>query len=326
MEFTEEQLYSVFELGAKEQEPAAPAGGAADQNLEEGVKEQEPAAPAAETGSEEEQNTETDGDGAQAAREGAEGAQGTGTTQTMEERREHAARRRREEQQAAVHQAVEAALQAERQKHAEEMKAFFAAAGLKNSITGEAIDSMEAFEKWKKSFDEAKLQNDLKAGKLSREVLDQLVHQAVENNPVVKQAQEIVSRQTQLEEQQRMEAAKARMDAQIAEIHKMDPSINSLRDLLRAPNAKAFYEYVNRGNTYVDAYYLANRERLDAKMAEAARTQAMSNSRGKDHLSVSQSRGNGATAVPPEQLRVYKELMPEATLEEIQRFHNKQNR
>ena len=121
MEFTEEQLYSVFELGAKEQEPAAPAEGVADQNLEEGAKEQEPAAPAAETGSEEEQNTETDGDGAQAAREG---AQGTGTTQTMEERREHAARRRREEQQAAVHQAVEAALQAERQKHAEEMKAF----------------------------------------------------------------------------------------------------------------------------------------------------------------------------------------------------------
>jgi len=323
MEFTEEQLYSVLGVGAKEQEPAAPAEGAADQNLEEGAKEQEPAAPAAETGSEEDQNTETDGDGAQAAREGAEGAQGTGTTQTMEERREHAARRRREEQQAAVHQAVEAALQAERQKHAEEMKAFFAAAGLKNTITGEVIADMEGFNSWKKSFDEAKLQSDLKAGKLTPDMLGKLVAEAVAKDPVVQEARQIVERNTAAENQQREAATRAETERQLAEIRKMDPSIQTLGDLLKAPNAKAFYEAVNRGNNFVDAYYLANRERLEAAAVESARQQAMSNARGKEHLSATAARGTGAITVPAAEMQMYRAFNPGASDAEIQRFANK---
>ena len=239
--------------------------------------------------------------------------------QTPEERARFAAERRRRETQAAIDEAVFAALQEERRRADADLANFFAAAGLKNTITGEPITNMQQFNVWKQAFDAEKLQRDLKAGKLTPEALNGLIAE----NPVIRQAEEIM-RQAEAERTQRQaQSAQAKIDADLAEIQKLNPAIHDVRDLMAMPNAQQFYDYVKRGNSFLDAYYLANRESLQNRAAEAAKQQAVNRSRSKDHMTPTRSRGQGDVSVPAEVKAAYLELIPGASAEEIQKHYNK---
>lgn len=257
---------------------------------------------------------ESQGQSREAAPKAAEGGL------TEEERRENAAQRRRQEQQAAIDRAVEEALRKEREKAQGEWSDFFNAAKLKNTMTGEPIRTLEEFQAWNQAFQTAQIAKDLEAGKLTREALDK----AVADNPSVKRAEEIIRRDEEARRQAEEAAAKARIDGEIAEIHKMDPAVSSVEDLMKMPNAKQFYEYVKRGNSFLDAYYLANREALEQRAAQAARQQAMSAARSKDHLTATgNARGAGAASVPSEEMQLFRLLNPDATEAEIQKYYNR---
>lgn len=231
-------------------------------------------------------------------------------------RADAAARRRRQETQAAIDRALEA----EREKHRSELDAFFQAAGLKNTITGAPITNMDEFHAWKRAFDTAKLQNDLRDGKLTPEGLEQ----AISSSPSMRRMKQLLERDEQARRESGMAAAQAKIDAELREIHALDPSIRTAEDLLNMPAAKEFYEYVRRGNTFLDAFYLANRERLTQAAAEAAKQQAMNAARSKDHLHpAGASRGAGASSVPSEELELFRLLNPNATEAEIQSYYNK---
>lgn len=256
--------------------------------------------------------TDEDGESQGQSREATPKAAEGGLTE--EERRENAAQRRRQEQQAAIDQAVEEALRKEREKAQGEWSDFFNAAKLKNTMTGEPIRTLEEFRAWNEAFQTAQISKDLEAGKLTREALDQ----AVANNPAVKRAEEIIRREEEARRKSEEAAAKARIDGEIAEIHKMDPAVSSVEDLMKKPNAKQFYEYVKRGSSFLDAYYLANREALEQRAAQAARQQAMSAARSKDHLTATgNARDAGAASVPSEEMQLFRLLNPDATEAEI---------
>ena len=248
--------------------------------------------------------------------------------QTPEQRAENAAKRRREEQETAIN----AAVQAEREKAAKEMETFFAAAQLKNTLTGEPITDMAQFNGWRKAYEAAKLQSDLEAGKLTPDGLNR----AISDNPVVKQMEELTRRDA--EEQTRRQ--KAQMEAQIAdelaEINKLDPTIKTIEDIMNSPAGKAFYEAVHRGNSFIDAFYLANRERFFVPSngasgmprptagVSACCSQAVKNARGKDHLTAGTvPRGKGAVSVPADEMALFREMNPNATDAEIQTYYNK---
>lgn len=297
--------------GEKVQEPAAPAATEPKEPTGEGEKAQEPAAPAP-TGTEPTEK-EKAGDAPADA-----GAKEPGLTE--EQRRDNAAQRRRQEQEAAVQQAVNAALEQERAKSKSEWAAFFKRANLKNTVTGAPITSLEEFEQWEAAYNAAKLERDLKAGKLTPEALNE----AISKNPTVQQAQKIVDRDEAEAKQKDAEATQAQINAEIAEIHKMDASINTAADLLKMPNAKEFYGYVQRGYTFLDAFYLVNRTRLEEQAAEAAKQQAMNAARSKDHLNATGAgRGAGAASVPADELEMFKLFNPGATEAEIQAYYNK---
>lgn len=324
-DFTEEQVYEAFGItpeggGGKEQEVAAPApeaegttGAGPEEAGAPGEKEQEIAAPATGTdgGGSQEKDPTPEGGGAQ---EGGEGA-----ALTEEQRRDNAARRRREEAQAAIDAAVQKAVQEEQEKAKQQMAAFFAAANLKNTITGEPITSMEQFNAWKEAFDAAQLQKDLKAGRLTPEGLQKAIGQM----PAMQKVEQLVKSQDEAQRKAEMEAAKVRVDAEIAEIGKLDPSIQSVQDLLKMPKAKEFYAYVKKGNCFLDAYYLSHREELAAKQTEAAKQQAQNLTRSKDHLTATAIRGDGAAAVPADELAMFREFNPGASEAEIQAYYNK---
>lgn len=334
-DFTEQQVFDALGLGEQEQEAAAPAPGgdtAPETNEAErppqeapadgagGEQEQDPAAPAPggeDTDPESGEPGEQQEDGGEPAAEGA----GKKRPMTEEQRKEAAAQRRRAETQAAIDKAVEEAVKAEKDRSKAEMDAFFAAAALKNTITGKPITNMEEFNAWKQAFEAAKLQKDLKAGRLTPEALQKVIEQT----PAMQQVQQMVQRQDEQQRQQAQEAAQVRVDQEIAEIHKLDPSINTVKDLLTMPKAKEFYALVKKGNSFLDAFRLANFETLTAKRADAARQQAMNNARSKDHLTATGSqRGAGAAQVPPDEMAMFRLLNPGATDAEIQAYYNKQ--
>ena len=117
------------------------------------------------------------------------------------------------------------------------------------------------------------------------------------------------------------------MNAQVAEIHKLDPTINRMEDLVAMPNARAFYEKVRAGNSLVDAFWLVNREKLTAQTAEAARQQALNAARSKEHLTrTGAAVGTGSEEVPPDVMAQYRYLNPELSAAEIREHWNKRKR
>jgi len=301
------------DAGRAAQDQSTPAG--------EGGKAQEPAAPA------------PDGDNGtpaaetEAGQSGQDSPEDTGTQPdglSEDERRENAARRRREEQQRAVNEA----LAQERERSKGEWTAFFQKAGLKNTLTGKPITTVEEFNEWHAAFQAAKLERDLKAGKLTPEGLKQAISEAMTPTPDKQPGAtpgQLPGRDTaQQPAAADMAAAQARIDAEIQEIHKLDPTISTTADLLKMPNAKEFYEFVRKGNTFLDAYRLANREKLEARIAEAAKQQAMNAARSKEHLNATgNSRGAGASGVPADEMELFRLLNPEASEAEIQAYYNK---
>lgn len=325
MEITQNAIYEALGLGAKAQEPAAPVENPKPlADAEPGVKAQEPAKPAPVEATPE---SDLSGDPAPKVAEPAQPevtADETVETGAMppEQRRENAARRRRQEQQEAIDKAVADALQAERARRDQEMQAFFAKAGLKNSITGQPIATLEEFNDWSKQFEAERLRRELKAGKLTPEGLEQ----AISGHPVMQQAQRLIDQQEQARKAQEDAQTKARIDAELTEIGKVDPAIKTVEDLLHMPNAKAFYELVQKGYSFRDAHYLANRERLERELVEAAKQQALSSVRSKEHLNpVGGSRGTGAASVPAEEMALFRLFNPDATDAQIQNHYNRYN-
>lgn len=212
------------------------------------------------------------------------------------------------------------AVEDERARTKGQMEAFFARAGMKNTVTGKPITTLEEFDAWQADYEAARLQKDLKAGKLTPEAL----RSAVEQTPAIQALKKQQEQRAAEDEQRRQAEAKARVDAELAEIHKLDPAINTVEDLLSMPDAKAFYDLVRKGNSFLDAYRLANFDRLQAARAEAARQQAMNNARGKDHLTgTGTPQGTGAATVPPDEMQAFKLFNPTATEAEITAWYNK---
>lgn len=321
-EITEAKLYEAFGLkapepaapGANEQAPAEPAAEGAASQTAQGANVQEPAEPAtaAETG-------------AEAGQDPVPNAQDPSQTQepqpmTQEQRRQNAARRRAQEQQAAVDQAVNAALEAERQRVAGDMEQFFARMGMKNTFTGQPIKTMEEFNSWKSQFDSDQFGKDLKAGKATAEQFTQLI----DNHPVVRQAQQVIAAGQAQQQRQQQEEAQQRIDRDIAEIGKLNPAVTSVADLLALPKADEFRSHVARGNDFLSAYKLTYFDELTEARAERARQQAVNLSRGKEHLVSSSGTGSaGTVSVPPNVMAMYRAFNPRASEAEIRAHYNK---
>lgn len=328
-EITEAKLYEAFGLeapandagaGAQVQEPAAPAAEGSPTDTDVGAQVQELAEPAAVEDPLDSDDHSEPPAGSAEIDDADPGQEPKNTSLTPEQRRQNAARRRQQEQQAAIDQAVNAALQTEREKNDAQLKDFFARMGLKNSQTGEAITSMEQFYEWKNKYDMEQLDKDLKSGKATAEQLSQMIA----NHPDVKLAQQVVHQTQQAQVQQKNEADQARITSELAEIGKLDPTIKVVGDLLEMPKADQFREYVDKGYSFLDAYRLANFETLTAQKAEAAKQNAMNNVRGKDHLNATGvSRGTGAVAVPAKEMVMFRAFNPKATEAEIRAYYKK---
>ena len=115
----------------------------------------------------------------------------------------------------------------------------------------------------------------------------------------------------------------AQVEAELAQIRQLDPSIRSVADLLAMPRAREFYQMVKRGNSFVDAYKLANYDQLTQQAAAAARQQAQNLARSKGHLVAATQRGKGGATVPAQEMNLFRAFNPQASESAIQAYYNK---
>ena len=113
---------------------------------------------------------------------------------------------------------------------------------------------------------------------------------------------------------------KAEMDRQLAQIARMDPKMKDLGAILGSELGPAFRQYIGAGDDFVTAFYKAGQLKAAAAQQAAAAEKAKAASKG--HLSPTRQRGDGALPVPPDEMALFRELMPGATEAEIQKYYN----
>ena len=242
------------------------------------------------------------------------------STQSAEDDSRYAAARRRAE--------------AEAKEREEKMRAEFdekiAAArdqtvrdlGLKDD-EGKPFESLAAYREYQAKKATAELDRELRRTGLNRDIIDQLVSA----HPKMKQLDELEAfRAAQLakEEAEREAYVRKRIDEDIAEIGKLDPSIINIdtRAEKMTGNEK-FRAAVSGGATLLAAYREANEDAIIQREA-AAKARAMeNNARAKEHLQPPAARGISTMKPVPADVRAeYKRLCPWMNEEDISRHYN----
>ena len=259
-----------------------------------------------------------------------------------EQRARNAQRRRQQETQVAIQRAV----QEERQRQEQNLADIFREIGLRDS-KGQPITNVEELRSWKQAADLARVQKELKSGTLSADGLSALVREALRQSgqiqtgsaPTAGQKQDGVSEWPTAEaggqtgspggqqRNQERQVTQEQVDQELAEIHRLDPSVETLEDIMGMDTRDAFVAAVRRGNSFLDAFRLANFDRLqESRRQETAQRAAQAErnrTRSKEHMTATGTRGEGSVAVPAETLELYRQLMPKATDAEISAHYNK---
>jgi len=109
---------------------------------------------------------------------------------------------------------------------------------------------------------------------------------------------------------------------QMREISRLDPTVSTLGDVTKLETGKKFREYVGKGLNFVEAFKLANMERLQKTADNVSKHQAFKLISSKGHLQPTVTRGQGALRVPPEEMEMYRQLNPGMSESEIMRHYN----
>ena len=232
------------------------------------------------------------------------------------ERARQAQMRRERETQARI----DAALNAEREKHKADLKKIFEKAGMTDRYNGnKPITSMEEFDAWDKAGQAAGLSRRLQEGKLTAEDFQR----AVDNSPAVQEARAAVQRLNDREQETRKQEYQQLVERELEEIRQLDPGVTSLQDILNRDTGPEFSRLVTENHlTFTQAFKLANADRLAKAQLMAAEEGRARARHGKDHMRTSVSTGSGGE-VPRAVVEVYRQLDPDMTMDEIRKDYAK---
>lgn len=262
------------------------------------------------------EGTPMDEGGAEGAEGGAEPAEsapaeeGTGTekqVQSAEERHRQAALRRareKQEWQDKTQQAVDAA-------YAKLL------GGQINPFTGKPITTQAEYEAYEAMKAQQSTNNALQKAGIDPSLIQQMVQQEVAPMKQQMRAEQAQRYEAQAAEyNRRMEEAKEAAAKSIAALY--DPSIQSFDDILAMPTVGKFNDLLQKGNSFEESFYLANREAIDKRRAAAAYQKGVAAGASKQHLSPAPAAsGAEPVIVPADVARSYREVTPGMTDAEI---------
>jgi len=173
-----------------------------------------------------------------------------------------------------------------------------------NPYTGKPILSKKDFDEYQKAFTEekAKVEADKRRESLKKAGIDEsVIQQIVSENPAVKKAAEVTAAAEAARKANVETMRKRLIDADIAEIAKMDSSITDLDALRASPKGKEIEERVQSGrNTYLEAWKLAYFDSAFSAKSAAAKQAESNAANSKAHMEPVKPRGQGGVTVPAE--------------------------
>lgn len=263
-------------------------------------------------------------------------------SQQDKEKRSRAAESRRQAQQ---RRAVEEAIARERAAEDQRWKEFFATAGLKSPVDGKPITTREEYEAYQRAVEERRIRQNLQKGQLLPEDIEAIVRKAIAQQAAAGKAGETYSeergetkgrsqpwqtdrgRNADFGQTKGRDVTREQVDAELEEIRRLDPEMVDLKTILESETGEEFRAAVSRGATFIEAFKLANFDRLQqrnsAETARRAEQAARNKARSKDHLQTSRTSGSGSVPVPADVKEMYRYLMPGKTDAEILEHYNR---
>lgn len=206
---------------------------------------------------------------------------------------------------------------AERQRQTD---AYYATkfAGYENPITHQPIKSEKDYRDALEAQDIVNQNKQLEEKGIDPNLISQIVNKQVENNPVVKQAQQIT-------QQIQQEQANKMLEADLSEISKLDQNIKSFEDIANLPNIADIVALTNQGMNLSTAFKVANLDNLIQGKSAAVKQATINNLKGTQHLnatnSVSVNEGSEVD-IPQALLGMWKESFPDKSPSELKKLYN----
>ena len=267
-----------------------------------------------------EPSTDTDTEGAkesEAAETTVEGETEVDTEeapeQKAEERSKYAAARRKAE---AEKKAEIDRIRADAQK---EIDSAISSLGITDPRTGKRVSNKAEYDTYMKQRSEEQKSRIVEESGVSNEEFEEFIS----NLPEVREAREQIAKAKEAETKARDEQARIHIEEEIKAIGKYDPTIKSIDDLLKLDTYDAVYEKVQKGYSLSDAYVLANHDKIVQDTVNKTKQAVINSANGKNHMTPTTHRGEGAVSVPSDVKEAYRMFNPDATDAEIARHYNK---
>ena len=185
--------------------------------------------------------------------------------------------------------------------------------GVVHPRTGQPIRTIEEYE------DALYVQDKMARDKaLQEKGLDPgIIDKAIQNNPIVRQAQAVL-------EQQQVYTAQARFEADLAEISKIDPSIKTFADLNNLDGIDEIVGRVRSGMNLVDAFKTVEFNNILARGKAGAKQSAINQTRGKAHLQGvdSLAEDTDEVEIPKAEYKSLREVFPDKSGKELKKLYN----
>ena len=186
--------------------------------------------------------------------------------------------------------------------------------GYINPYSGRPITSKAEWDAYQRAFAEDEQRQKLESMGITQEMLNE----AVNNSPVVKQAQEVMARQQQNEANHLMQQEFAALQKEFP-----DCGLKNAVELMQTPEGRKAVELWSKaGISLADAYAVTHRAELKQKQSAAVKQGVLNQMNGKKHLT--QTKGGGERAEIPAAVRSeYKKFFPNASDAEIMAMYQK---
>ena len=189
---------------------------------------------------------------------------------------------------------------------------------LTNPETGKPIQSVYDYLDALEAQERVQARQQMQERGVDPEILSRLIA----NDPTIRKAQKVLEENT-------MREGERELNEQIKKLSEIDPSIKSFDDLPKMENFKTFDALVrNNGLNFVDAYRLANFEKLSQKDAAATKQAAINAAKGKSHMvpTAGLTVNDGLEEIPVADLAKWKAFFPEASAKELKEKYNRAKR
>ena len=182
-----------------------------------------------------------------------------------------------------------------------------------NPKTGKPITSQRDYLDALDAQEEMRAKEQLQQQGIDPSVIDNLIA----NNPLIRQAQQVMA---QSQQQQTIN----QINADVAELGKIDPSITSLDTVPQNVINMA----MQRNMSLVDCYKILNFGNVSTAKQEAIQQQAINQAKGKSHLNPVNgvATPDGDVEIPQSELGMWKEYFPDKSAAELKKLYNKELR